>query len=82
MSMPSEIRTLSRVPPHERCRVVDVRGVNGVSQRLMEMGLVEGSVIEVLRLAPLGDPMEIRLQGYRLSLRKSEAELVEVELCP
>jgi Fe2+ transport system protein FeoA len=47
----------------------------------MEMGLIEGSAVEVVRLAPLGDPMELALHGYHLSLRKSEAALVEVETC-
>ena len=56
-------------------------GGNAVSQRLMEMGLIDGSTVEVVRIAPLGDPMELHLHGYNLSLRKSEAALVEVEHC-
>ena len=61
--------------------MVDVRSADGNGQRLMEMGLVEGSIIEVIRLAPLGYPMEILVGGYRLSLRKADAAHVEVELC-
>ncbi len=59
-----------------------VDGGDGVAQRLMELGFIAGSVIEVVRLAPLGDPMELTLLGYRLSLRKSEAARVLVEPCP
>ena len=50
----------------------------GVRQRLLEMGLTKGTVVEVVRLAPLGDPMEIAVRGYRLSLRQKEAEAVLV----
>jgi len=48
-------------------------------QRLLEMGLTRGTTVEVVRLAPLGDPMQIRLRGYDLSLRKAVASLIEVE---
>ncbi len=47
--------------------------------RLLEMGLLPGTVVEVLRLAPLGDPMDLRVRGYRLSIRKAEAALINVE---
>jgi Fe2+ transport system protein FeoA len=46
--------------------------------RLLEMGILEGTAIEVVRLAPLGDPIEIELRGYHLSIRKSEAEQIEI----
>jgi ferrous iron transport protein A len=74
--------TLNLVPPKSRCRVLDVHGAAVFSQRLMEMGVIEGAVLEVVRCAPLGDPMEIRIGGYRLSLRKADAAAVEVEPCP
>jgi len=48
--------------------------------RLLEMGLTKGASVELIRFAPLGDPMEIRLRGYRLSLRKQEAAMVTVEV--
>ncbi len=73
--------TLDMLHPDSRCRVTQVLGEHAVSQRLMEMGLIEGSTVEVVRFAPLGDPMEVSLHGYSLSLRKSEASLVEVEQC-
>jgi Fe2+ transport system protein FeoA len=77
----AERMTLDRVGPKERCRVIDVRGLDGISQRLMEMGLIEGALLEVVRCAPLGDPMEIRVGGYRLLLRKADASAIEVEVC-
>lgn len=61
-----------------------VKGVNGsgsaVTQRLMEMGVFEGAELVVVRFAPLGDPMELRLHGYNLSVRKADAACVQVEV--
>jgi ferrous iron transport protein A len=65
-----------------RGNVAIISAVNGddvVVQRLMEMGLLEGEEIEVLGFAPLGDPMEVRLRDYRLSLRRSEAARIAVQ---
>jgi ferrous iron transport protein A len=62
----------------QRARVDAVRGDDAVVQRLLEMGLLEGEELEVIGFAPLGDPMEIRLRDYRLSLRRSEAARVTV----
>lgn len=73
--------TLDLVPPRSRCLVEDVTGGDGVAQRLMEMGLIEGSEVEVVRLAPLGDPMELLVYGYHLSVRKSDAARVVVRPC-
>jgi ferrous iron transport protein A len=60
-------------------RVVSVAGSDEVSCRLLEMGLTPGVQVRVLGTAPWGDPIEIELRNYRLSLRKSEAALVEIE---
>jgi ferrous iron transport protein A len=57
-----------------------VRGSDPIVQRLLEMGLLEGEPIEVIGIAPLGDPIEIRLRDYRLSLRRSEAARISVSL--
>ena len=57
-----------------------VAGADAVVQRLLEMGLMEGEELEVVGFAPLGDPMEIRLRDYRLSLRRSEAARIAVTL--
>jgi ferrous iron transport protein A len=59
-------------------RVEEVLGQDAMVQRLMEMGVLEGEEIEVLGFAPLGDPMEIRLRNYRLSLRRNEAARIRV----
>lgn len=75
------VTTLDHLPPMARARVLNVRGADGLTQRLMEMGLIEGTPVEVVRLAPLGDPMELCLHGYHLSVRKSEAARIEVEPC-
>ena len=63
----------------ERGRVLDFDGDPALVQRLLEMGLTDGETLEVLRFAPLGDPIEMRVRGYNLSLRRSEASAVEIE---
>lgn len=70
--------TLASQPPGTRCRVLHVQGSDAIAQRLMEMGLVAGIEVLVVKLAPLGDPMQIDLMGYQLSLRGSEARRVRV----
>jgi len=72
--------TLDTLAPGASARVTALLGSGPLHQRLLEMGLFEGTDVEVVRFAPLGDPMEILVQGYHLSLRKSEAALVEVEV--
>lgn len=69
---------LADVPIGGRCRVVTVSGTDPIAQRLMEMGLVSGTELQVVKLAPLGDPMQITVLGYQLTLRKSEAARVQV----
>jgi ferrous iron transport protein A len=61
-------------------RIVAIDGTDTLAQRLMEMGLLEGEEVEVLGFAPMGDPIELRLTGYRLSLRRNEAARVRVDL--
>jgi DtxR family Mn-dependent transcriptional regulator len=69
---------LSDLRPGERGRVARVEATGAVRQRLLDMGLLPDTVIELERLAPAGDPVWIRLQGYQLSLRRSEARTVQV----
>ncbi|HLJ93699.1 MAG TPA: ferrous iron transport protein A [Gemmataceae bacterium] len=57
-----------------------VQGSDSLAQRLLEMGLLEGEAIQILNVAPLGDPIEIRLRDYRLSLRRSEAARITVAI--
>src|SRR5262249_992717 len=71
---------LSELHNGQKARIDRVDGGDAVSQRLMEMGLLEGDVIEVVGFAPLGDPLEIRLHDYCLSLRKTEAARVHVQI--
>lgn len=71
---------LSQLRPGERGSILRIESIDPqLRQRLLEMGLTKGTLLEVIRLAPLGDPLEISVRGYRLSLRKHEAESVLVE---
>jgi Fe2+ transport system protein FeoA len=72
-------RTLDQLPLGTRCRVLSVAGAHAIRRRLLEMGLCTGIDVDVLRRAPLGDPIEVRLRGYLLSLRSDQAALVRVE---
>ncbi|MCH8921826.1 MAG: ferrous iron transport protein A [Planctomycetes bacterium] len=74
------VTSLAQLDVGERARVVGVRGGDEISQRLLEMGLTPGVEISLLGRALLGDPIEIEVRGYRLSVRRSEAERVEVEV--
>ncbi len=71
--------SLSDLAVGDRGRVTQIHGVDEISIRLLEMGLTPGTEISLLGTAPLGDPLEIQLRGYRLSVRRSEATRVEVE---
>lgn len=72
------MKTLKDVPVGETCRVIKLHGEGAMKRRLMDMGLTRGTDIYVRKLAPLGDPMELTLRGYELSLRKEDAAQVEV----
>ena len=71
--------TLDQLQVGQRCRVAGIQGDDALVQRLLEMGLLEGEEIEVTNVAPLGDPMEIRLRDYSLSLRRREAARIVIE---
>ena len=70
--------TLDQLRVGQRGRVEMMHGCDGLAQRLYEMGFLEGEEVEVLGFAPLGDPMEIRVRDYRLSLRRNEAARITV----
>jgi ferrous iron transport protein A len=74
--------SLDQLRVGQRAIVENVGGSDAILQRLLEMGLLEGEEIEVVGFAPLGDPMEIRLRDYRLSLRRSEAARIAVRPLP
>lgn len=65
--------------PGETVRVVKVGGAGAVRRRIMDMGITKGVEVRVRKTAPLGDPIEITVRGYELSLRKADAEMIEVE---
>ena len=73
------MRKLSELDPGERGKVVSVAGDAEAARRLMEMGLMRGTAVEVVRRAPLGDPLEVKVRGFMLTLRRAEAEHIEVE---
>ena len=70
--------SLDQLRPGQRGRITAIQGGDALVQRLMEMGLLENEEVEVIGLAPLGDPLEIRLGDYRLSLRRGEAARVQI----
>ena len=71
--------TLADLKPGERARVIEIRGDDEAADRLLEMGLVEETPLQVIKFAPMGDPIEIAVRGYHLTLRKIEAANVVVE---
>lgn len=72
-------KTLKKLLPGQKAKIVRISGSGPIRRRLLEMGVMPGCEVEMERYAPLGDPMEIKLKGYHLSLRKEEADLVEIE---
>jgi ferrous iron transport protein A len=73
------VTTLAQLPLGTSGRVVRIAGSDQISARLLEMGLTPGVDVQVLGTAPLGDPIELALRGYRLSVRRLEADRVEIE---
>lgn len=73
------MKTLNQIPFGEYGRVVEVQGVDDISVRLLEMGLTPGVEFQIIGSAPLGDPLELEVRGYRLSIRKDEAIRVVIE---
>jgi len=73
------MKTLKDVKVGKSAKVVKVHGEGAIKRRIMDMGITKGVEIRVRKVAPLGDPMELTLRGYELSLRKADAEMVEVE---
>lgn len=70
--------SLATLKPGQRARIVALEGRGPLVQRLYEMGLLEGEIVTFVKRAPLGDPLEIRLMGYALSLRHEEASRIKV----
>jgi len=76
-----DAKTLRDLKPGEKGRVVKVRGIGEADKRIAEMGMTPGTLVEVERVAPFGDPINVKVRGYHLSLRKEEAGVVDVEPC-
>ncbi len=73
------MKTLREVKIGETVKVVKITGEGAVKRRIMDMGVTKGVEIYVRKVAPLGDPIEVTVRGYELSLRKQDAEMIEVE---
>ena len=73
------MKTLKEVSVGQTVKVTKISGVGPVKRRIMDMGITKGVEIYVRKVAPLGDPVEITVRGYELSLRQADAEMIEVE---
>ena len=74
-----QMKTLKDVKIGATAKVVKLHGEGAIKRRIMDMGITRGVEIYVRKVAPLGDPIEMRVRGYELSLRKEDAEMIEVE---
>ena len=72
------MNTLREVPIGKPAKVVQLHGEGAVKRRIMDMGITKGVEVYVRKVAPLGDPMEVTVRGYELSIRKADAEMIEV----
>ena len=73
------MKTLRYIAVGSSCKVKKLHGEGAVKRRIMDMGITKGVEITVRKVAPLGDPIEVTVRGYELSLRKADAEMIEVE---
>ena len=72
------MKTLRQVKVGETVKVVKLHGEGAVKRRIMDMGLTKGTEVHIRKVAPLGDPVEVTVRGYELSLRKADADIVEI----
>jgi ferrous iron transport protein A len=70
--------TLTNLPPGKDARVTAVNGEGQVTRRLLEMGVIPGVSVQIIKMAPFGDPIEVRVRGYSLAMRRTEADAIEV----
>lgn len=73
------MKTLREVKVGQTAKVVKLHGEGAVKRRIMDMGITKGVEVHIRKVAPLGDPVEVTVRGYELSLRKADAEMIEVE---
>lgn len=74
------MKSLKEAKMGDTVRVVKLHGEGAVKRRIMDMGLTKGVDVQIRRVAPLGDPIEVTVRGYELSIRKADAEMIEVEV--
>ncbi|MCD8159425.1 MAG: ferrous iron transport protein A [Clostridiales bacterium] len=73
------MKTLKNAKVGETVKVVKLTGTGAVKRRIMDMGITKGVSIDIRKVAPLGDPIEVTVRGYELSIRKADAEMIQVE---
>jgi len=73
-------QTIVDMRPGQRAKIIKVNSSGKINKRIIDMGVVPGAIIEFEQVAPLGDPVKIRIKGYRLSLRKNEASQIHIEI--
>lgn len=73
------VKTLAMMKPGEGGTIVAIKGTGNIKHRLIDMGLVPGTFVRVMKFAPLGDPVEIKVKNFDLALRVSEAETIDIE---
>lgn len=73
------MQTLRQAKIGDTVKVVKLHGEGAVKRRIMDMGITKGVDVHICKVAPLGDPVEVTVRGYELSLRKADAEMIEVE---
>ena len=73
------MKTLREVKIGETVKVVKLHGEGAVKRRIMDMGITKGTEVHIRKVAPLGDPVEVTVRGYELSIRKADAEMIEIE---
>ncbi|MDY4975360.1 MAG: FeoA family protein [Clostridia bacterium] len=73
------MKTLRQAKIGDRVKVVKLHGEGAVKRRMMDMGITKGVEVLIRKVAPLGDPVEVNVRGYELSLRKADAEMIEIE---
>ena len=73
------MKTLRQAKVGDTSKVVKLHGEGAVKRRIMDMGITKGTEVHIRKVAPLGDPVEITVRGYELSLRKADAQMIEVE---
>lgn len=74
------MKTLKDSKVGDSVKVVKLHGQGAVKRRIMDMGLTKGVEVQIRKVAPLGDPMEVTVRGYELSIRKADAEMIEVDM--